>query len=148
MRNKIKHRQKVQDREISDTLSCTFAGVRFYISFFFSLAIHSHLTTSCFGSCDGSYFQPVRSLLNLEVSKSNTYWELLSDLSIYQTVLHKNKNKNLLLPIKGPQGTNNLIEWLKWLETYKDTCKHTQKPGKHIYVQWLHGQIRAYQIPP
>ena len=45
VRNKIKHRQKVQDREISDTLgclrhprvseislSCTFAGARFYIS--------------------------------------------------------------------------------------------------------------------
>ena len=47
-----------------------------------------------------------------------------------------------------PQGANNLIQWLKWLETYKDTCKHTQQPGKHSYVQWLHGQIRAYQIPP
>ena len=45
VRNKIKHRQKVQDREISSTLgclrhprvseislSCTFAGARFYIS--------------------------------------------------------------------------------------------------------------------
>jgi hypothetical protein len=48
VRNKIKHRQKVQDREISDTLvserlksyprvseislSYTFAGVRFYMS--------------------------------------------------------------------------------------------------------------------
>ena len=32
MRNKIKHRQKVQDREIF--LSCTFVGVRFYISNF------------------------------------------------------------------------------------------------------------------
>jgi hypothetical protein len=21
-------------------------------------------------------------------------------------------------------GANNLIQWLKWLETYKDTCKH------------------------
>ena len=30
----------------------------------------------------------------------------------------------VLLPIKGPQGANNLIQWLKWLETYKDTCKH------------------------
>ena len=43
---------------------------------------------------------------------------------------NKNKNKNLLLPIKVPQGTNNLIQWLKWLETYKDTCKHTQKTRK------------------
>jgi hypothetical protein len=31
---------------------------------------------------------------------------------------YKNKNKNVLLPIKGPQGANNLIQWLKWLETY------------------------------
>ena len=62
---------------------------------------------------------------------------------------NKNKNKNLLLPIKVPQGANNLIQWLKWLEAYKDTWKHTQKKKrKHIYVQWLHGQIRAYQIPP
>ena len=29
------------------------------------------------------------------------------------------------MPIKVPQGVNNLIQWLKWLETYKDTCKHT-----------------------
>ena len=43
---------------------------------------------------------------------------------------YKNKNKNFLLPIKGPQGANNLIQWLKWLETYKDTCKHTQKEKK------------------
>ena len=28
------------------------------------------------------------------------------------------KNKNFLLPIKDPQGANNLIQWLKWLETY------------------------------
>jgi hypothetical protein len=41
-----------------------------------------------------------------------------------------NKNKNFLLPIKVPQGANNLIQWLKWLETYKDTCKHTQKNRK------------------
>ena len=40
---------------------------------------------------------------------------------------NKNKNKNLLLPIKVPQEANNLIQWFKWLETYKDTCKHTQK---------------------
>jgi hypothetical protein len=39
---------------------------------------------------------------------------------------NKNKNNNFVLPIKGPQGANNLIQWLKWLETYKDTCKHTQ----------------------
>ena len=72
------------------------------------------------------------------------------------------------MPIKVPQGANNLIQWLKWLETCKDTCKHTTttkqenifmlsdcttrsepikyKTGKHIYVQWLHDQIRAYQI--
>ena len=31
---------------------------------------------------------------------------------------YKNKNKNFLLPIKGPQGANNLIQWLKWLKTY------------------------------
>jgi hypothetical protein len=31
---------------------------------------------------------------------------------------YKNKNKNVLLPIKGPQGANNLIQGLKWLETY------------------------------
>jgi hypothetical protein len=31
-----------------------------------------------------------------------------------------------LLPIKVPQGANSLIQWLKWLETYKDTCKHTR----------------------
>ena len=31
---------------------------------------------------------------------------------------YKNKNKKFLLPIKGPQGANNLIQWLKWLETY------------------------------
>jgi len=38
------------------------------------------------------------------------------------------------LPIKVPQAANNLIQWLKWLETYKDTCKHTQKKtGKHIH---------------
>ena len=59
---------------------------------------------------------------------------------------YKNKNKNVLLPIKGPQGANNLIQWLKCI--WRHTCKHTQKTGKHIYVQWLHGQIRAYQIPP
>jgi hypothetical protein len=35
----------------------------------------------------------------------------------------------LLLPIKVPQGANNLIQWLKWLEAYKDTCK---KKRKHI----------------
>ena len=28
------------------------------------------------------------------------------------------------MPIKVPQEANNLIQWLKWLETYKDTCKH------------------------
>ena len=38
-----------------------------------------------------------------------------------------NKNKNFALPIKVPQGANNLIQWLKWLEAYKDTCKHTTK---------------------
>ena len=31
------------------------------------------------------------------------------------------------MPIKVPQEANNLIQWYKWLETYKDTCKHTQK---------------------
>ena len=31
-----------------------------------------------------------------------------------------------LLPIKVPQGANNLIQWLKWWEAYKDTCKHTK----------------------
>jgi hypothetical protein len=39
------------------------------------------------------------------------------------------------LPIKVPQGANNLIQWLKWLETYKDTCKHTQKTKhENIFV--------------
>ena len=71
-------------------------------------------------------------------------------LKLLTNIKNKNKNKNFLLPIKVPQGANNLIQWLKWLETYKDICKHTkkQKTGRHIYVQWLHGQIRAYQIPP
>jgi hypothetical protein len=32
----------------------------------------------------------------------------------------------ILLPIKVPQGANNLIQWLKWLEAYKDTCKKTK----------------------
>ena len=54
---------------------------------------------------------------------------------IFDVYNKKNKNKNFLLPIKGPQGVNNLIQWLKWLETYKDTCKHTQR--KNIYVQFL-----------
>ena len=75
---------------------------------------------------------------------------------IYSYTSYKNRIRIriFLLPIKVPQGANNLIQWLKWLETYKDTCKHKKtkktpkKPGKHIYVQWLHGQIRVYQIPP
>ena len=41
-----------------------------------------------------------------------------------------NKNKNFVLPIKVPQGANNLIQRLKYLEAYKDKCKHTKKPKK------------------
>jgi hypothetical protein len=46
------------------------------------------------------------------------------------------KNNNFLLPIKIPQGANNLIQWLKWLETYKDTCKHThtKKQQENIFM--------------
>jgi hypothetical protein len=51
VRNKIIHRQKVQDREISDTrvseisLSCIFAGVRFYMSVF-DYRLHVNLLVS------------------------------------------------------------------------------------------------------
>jgi hypothetical protein len=35
-----------------------------------------------------------------------------------------------LLPIKVPQGENNLIQWLKWLEAYKDKRVKKKKKRK------------------
>ena len=57
------------------------------------------------------------------------------------------------LPIKGPQGANNLIQWLKWLETYKDTCKHTQNPPpkkknpqENIFMFNDQGRIQDFKL--
>jgi hypothetical protein len=56
-------------------------------------------------------------------------------------------NKNFLLPIKVPQGANNLIQWLETYNLIKiHVNTHTHKTtGKYIYVQWQHGQMRAKQ---
>jgi hypothetical protein len=61
-----------------------------------------------------------------------SYWPRHFGHFFYCTNMYKNKNKNknFLLPIKVPQGANNLMQWLKWLEKYKDTCKHTKKNRK------------------
>jgi hypothetical protein len=61
------------------------------------------------------------------------------DLSCYP--LSKNF---FLLPIKVPQGANNLIQWLKWLEAYKDTCKHIKK---NIQIQVLVHLIHYSKFP-
>jgi len=47
------------------------------------------------------------------------------------------------LPIKVPQGTNNLIQWLKWLEAYKDTCKKKQKKTKTYSVSFVISSLQA-----
>ena len=98
-------------------------------------------TTIClvYGNDGVLQLQPLNTKIKVIWKGKYCVWQVIN---IYLSLFF------FVLPIKVPQGANNLIQRLKWLEAYKDTCKKkTQKNRKHIYVQWLHGQIRAYQIP-
>jgi hypothetical protein len=74
------------------------------------------------------------------------YVLLVNTMHSWNTAKVVVKHQNLLVDVIHPVGTYNTFVYdLRHTKIYVNTHK---KPGKHIYVQWLHDEIRAYQIPP